>query len=671
MPTTRAWGDVAPALGKETLEVIGELGFEKMTPVQATTIPVFLSHKDVVVQAQTGSGKTLAFIIPCFEIMLRRTQAHKKYEVGVIIVSPTQELAQQIHEVFQLFTEKVPRLTLQLVTGASDPRAFERNYLKNGANVIVATPGRLCSMVQHVKKLDMRQLEVLVLDEADRLLDMGFDRQLRAIITKLPKQRRTGLFSATQTRQVDELIKVGLRNPVTIDVQVTKRRKNNNNHKKPGSASSAEKDDAKNTNGNTTAIPEKLRNWYVVVDPREKLNFLVDFLQKHSHEKCIVFFLTCACVDYFALILPKIVQRQKKGQKGGSVPKIFQLHGRMSTKKRNKQFSAFKQSKTGALLCTDVAARGIDLPDLHWILQHDPPLDPSFFIHRIGRTSRAGRDGNAIVMFMPTEQGYVEYLKTRNVPITAMTTGYASIIPPGDPRLANSEEAPEVSAGSPSSGTTKQEKPLKTTDEDNGGPNNKNKNQNKNKNKNAAVGYPPLVQKVHMCAKEDRAVMEAGQRAFVSFVRAYKEHELAYTMLFRALPFAQIADGYGLLFFPKMPDIKHLHIKFRNPLRQIKPNDIKFKDPKREKQRQKNLVARREKNEAEKKEREARAAEKEKNKRKQTPKRRRKRVHQEMKEEWEELQREANLMKKLKKGKMSKRDFLKAVGEEAMSDDGL
>jgi len=164
--------------------------------------------------------------------------------------------------------------------------------------------------------------------------------------------------------------------------------------------------------------------------------------------------------------------------------------------------------------------------------------------------------------------------------------------------------------------------------------------------------------------------MDLGQRAFVSFVRAYKEHELAYTMMFSMLPFAGIASGYGLLFFPRMPDIKHFKIEFKPPLN-IKARDIKYKDKNREKQRLKNMQARREKNEQERKAREALEAERQRKKRKEKPKRRRKRVHQEIKSEWEELQREVNMMKKLKKGKMSKKDFLKAVGEEAEDDDDV
>jgi len=592
------------------MAVISDFGFKRMTPVQAATLPVFLSHKDVVVQAQTGSGKTLAFVIPCFEIMLRRKPDHRKYEVGVIIVSPTQELAQQTFEVFSRFIAKAPRLTIQLVTGASNPKAFERDYLSKGANIIVATPGRLSSMIEHVKKLDVRQLEVLVLDEADRLLDMGFDRQIRRILCRLPKQRRTGLFSATQTTQIDELIKAGLRNPVTVNVQVTKKRKKS----------------AKNSAGGDTkelprpnSIPDTLQNWFVVVKPHNKLVFLADFLIKHKNQKMIVFFLTCASVDYFASIIPKLSQAKKSNLR------IFHLHGKMNSSKRKKQFKSFKSTQKGALFCTDVAARGIDLPDLHWILQFDPPLDPSFFVHRIGRTSRAGREGSAVVILMPNEEGYAEYLQSRNVPISRLEKGYYSI---ETKPAQESEKIPE----------------------------------------NSTRKFPEVVQEAHQLAAGDRAIMEAGQHAFVSFIRAYKEHELAFTMMFHKVPFAEVAHGYGLLFFPRLPDIKHFKIKFDNPLK-INAVDIKFKDKHREKKRLENMARRKEKNEKEKAEREARDKERRKNKRKQKPKRRRKRVHQEIKDEWEELQREANLMKKLKKGKVSKKEFLKAVGEVSDDDD--
>ena len=568
--------------------------------VQAACIPLFMAHKDVVVQAQTGSGKTLSFVIPAFEALLRRKTQLQKYQVGILIISPTQELAEQIFDVASLFIARAKGLTIQLVTGASEPRESQRQFIARGAHVIVATPGRLVSMLRHTQQLDFRELEFLILDEADRLLDMGFHAQVTKILKHMPKLRRTGLFSATQTRELSALVKAGLRNPVTINVAVTK--------KSTGKSQKA------------STLPKTLQNFYAIVNARDKLAFLIDFLSKRKTEKVIVFFLTCACVDYFARVVNEL------GGGAQAVP----LHGKMPSKKRNSMFKKFQTAEKGAMFCTDVAARGIDLPDVDWIVQFDPPQSPSFYVHRVGRTSRAGREGSAVMILMPHEHGLVDFLATKRVPMQRMRTGYLGVISADVEQIIDENDSKSAP------------------------------------NKTAQLGRTAeraILSQVHSAAQADRAVMELGQRSFVSFVRAYKEHELRFTLVFRELPFARIAEGYGLLFFPKMPDLKHLRINFKRPL-SVSAKNIKYKDKRREAQRLKTMAARRVKNEGEREAREAEQAARAKAKKKAKPKRRRKRVHQEMKAEWEELQNEVRLMKQLKRGKISKAEFLKAVGEK-------
>jgi ATP-dependent RNA helicase DDX55/SPB4 len=213
--------------------------------------------------------------------------------------------------------------------------------------LVLLFSGRLEDTLFRVKEFNTRKLEVLVLDEADRLLDMGFEKSLNKILSRLPKQRRTGLFSATQTSQVEALMRAGLRNPAIISVKV---------EDKQGQAS-------------TQATPTSLRNYFAMVEPDTKLAHLVRYLAQHPDRKIIVFVLTCAMVDYFGKILPEIPQLAERSASGG----IHALHGQMVQKKRTAIYDEFVQSQNGVLIATDLIARGVDIPDVDCIIQFDPP----------------------------------------------------------------------------------------------------------------------------------------------------------------------------------------------------------------------------------------------------------------------------------------------------------
>ncbi|KAL3182225.1 hypothetical protein MRX96_007427 [Rhipicephalus microplus] len=343
----------------EVRKAIQELHFEKMTPVQVTTIPLFLSNKDVAVEAVTGSGKTLAFLIPLLEMLLKRDEPLTKYAVGAIVISPTRELATQIYNVLEHFLQFLPQFTGQLLTGGSNPINDVKTFKENGANIIVATPGRMVDMFERTDEsfsfaACVKSMEVLVLDEADRLLDMGFE-----------KKRRTGLFSATQTKEVEDLIRAGLRNPVSVTVK-----------EKPAECS------------HTQRTPALLKNFYILCEADQKLSTLVAFLRTHSEEKHMVFFSTCACVEYFSAILVQLLKNMT----------IISIHGKMK-RKRQKIFNRFMKMDKGVLVCTDVMARGVDIPDVH------------SFIHRCGRTARMGNEGNAVLLLMPSEDAYIKFLE--------------------------------------------------------------------------------------------------------------------------------------------------------------------------------------------------------------------------------------------------------------------
>ncbi|CAI0443830.1 unnamed protein product [Linum tenue] len=217
--TNTRFSDLNPALSDPVLDALKEGGFDYCTPVQAATIPLLCGYKDVAVDAATGSGETLAFVVPLVEILRRVSPAPKPQQVLGIIISPTRELSSQIYHVAKLFIATLSNLKSLLLVGGGDVKADVKKIEEDGANLLIGTPSRLHDIMERVDDLDFRNLEVLILDEADRLLDMGFQKQLNAIISRLPKLRRTGLFSATQTEAVQELAKAGLRNPVRAEVR--------------------------------------------------------------------------------------------------------------------------------------------------------------------------------------------------------------------------------------------------------------------------------------------------------------------------------------------------------------------------------------------------------------------------------------------------------------------
>eukprot|EP00250_Pteridium_aquilinum_P020533 c24851_g2_i1 orf=38-1573(-) len=485
------FSEIQPALSSGTLQVLDDLGFRLATPVQAATIPLLSNYKDVAVDAATGSGKTLAFLIPTIEILRRLSHPLGPHQVGAVVISPTRELASQIYHVAEPFVKTLPNIQAMLLVGGSDVGSDVKNVNENGVNIIVGTPGRIDDIIAR-SSLDFRQLEVLILDEADRLLDMGFQRQISSIISHLPKQRRTGLFSATQTEAVGELAKAGLRNPVRVEVKTEV--------KSLGMSADQAVPCSK--------TPSSLTIQFLECEGDEKPSQLAEFLLEFSSAKIIVYFMTCACVDFWGTVLPTLKCLKK-------VPMVS-LHGKMRQSVREKSLAQFASMHAGVLLCTDVAARGLDIPNVDWILQYDPPQDPNVFIHRVGRTARMGRSGNALVFLQPKEDAYVEFLKIRRVPLDR-----------------------------------------------------------KEKYDNPQDVVPML----RAAAMKDRDAMEKGLKAFVSFVRAYKEHQCTYIFRWKELEVGKLATGYGLLQLPAMPELKRGTLSNANfePVEGIDLMTIKYK----------------------------------------------------------------------------------------------
>ncbi|XP_032682675.1 probable ATP-dependent RNA helicase pitchoune [Odontomachus brunneus] len=360
---------------ENTLKAINDMSFTEMTEIQAKSIPHLLEGRDLVGSAKTGSGKTLAFLIPAVELIYK-LKFMPRNGTGCIIISPTRELSMQTFGVLKELM-KYHHHTYGLVMGGAS-RQTEAQKLAKGVNIIVATPGRLLDHLQNTPDFMYKNLQCLVIDETDRILDIGFEEEMKQIINILPKRRQTMLFSATQTEKVAMLTKLAIKKePIYVGV-----------------------DDHKDE-----ATVEGLEQGYLVCPSDKRFLLLFTFLKKNKKKKIMVFFSSCMSVKYHHELLNYI-----------DLP-VMSIHGRQKQVKRTNTFYQFCRADTGILLCTDVAARGLDIPNVDWIVQYDPPDDPKEYIHRVGRTARAGSTGNALLLLRPEELGMIYYLKQARVPL--------------------------------------------------------------------------------------------------------------------------------------------------------------------------------------------------------------------------------------------------------------
>ncbi|KAI0054179.1 DEAD-domain-containing protein [Auriscalpium vulgare] len=514
------WSSLPTPLTAWMLDAIQALGHTQMTPVQASAIPLFMRNKDVVVEAVTGSGKTLAFVIPILERLIRRESRLRKNEVGALVISPTRELANQIHSIFEFFLSSQPQKppssstdtdqfveeewmppALLLVSSAqSSPAQDVQRFLETGADIIVGTPGRVEEFLlgKGGNSVNVKELEILVLDEADRLLDLGFQQSLTRILTHLPKQRRTGLFSATMTDAdaLSELVRVGLRNPARVVVKVQSKK----SKKLKGG------DDVPVTIAEQR-IPASLKIFSLTCRASEKLVQLIRIISYETKEQLasrfIIYFATGASVDHFYRILPLFLPKSAQ---------FFSLHGHLPPASRTRTLSTFATSQSTAsapafLLATDVAARGLDVPDVDVVLQFDPPTDTKAFPHRCGRTARAGKSGRAWVLLAGREREYVDFLSVRKIPVNDH--------PPFSHHAISHDD--------------------RTDDPD-------------------VSSYLSVMRK-HLLT--DRVFHDKAAKAFVSFVQAYSKHEASYIFRVKDLDLVGVAKSYGLLRLPRMPELRN------------------------------------------------------------------------------------------------------------------
>jgi len=363
-------------IAEETIKGIEDMGFTHMSHIQEKSIGHLLDGRDLVGAAKTGSGKTLAFLIPAIELIFK-LKFLPRNGTGALIISPTRELAMQIFGVLRELMQHHHH-TYGLVIGGSS-RATEAEKLTKGVNILVATPGRLLDHLQNTKGFLYKNLQCLIIDEADRILDIGFEPEMKQILNLIPKHRQTVLFSATNTKQTEELIKLSVKKePIYVSV---------------------DEDEINST-------VDGLEQGYVVCPPEKRFPLLFTFLKKNRKKKVMVFLSTCCSVQFHHELLNYI-----------DLP-VHCIHGRQKQAKRTATFFQFCNADSGILLCTDVAARGLDIPSVDWIVQYDPPDDPKEYIHRVGRTARGeSSKGDALLILQPNELGFLKYLKEAKVPL--------------------------------------------------------------------------------------------------------------------------------------------------------------------------------------------------------------------------------------------------------------
>ena len=347
-------------LEDEILDGLEDMNFHEMTPVQEHTIPVILEGHDIIGCAQTGTGKTAAYTLPLLNRLL--IDGNPDNVVKSLIIVPTRELAQQIDQQFQGFSYYLP-LSTTVVYGGGDGKGWDvqKNGMLNGSDVVIATPGRMIAHLQN-SGVDLSHVEYLILDEADRMLDMGFSDDIMKIISYMPQERQTIMFSATLPPKIRELAKTILHNPVEVNIAISKPNE---------------------------AIDQSA---YICYE-RQKLGIIRELFAEPTDSKTIIF-------SSSKLKVKELAHTLKRMQLD-----VAAMHSDLEQAQREEVMLNFKNNKVKILVATDIVARGIDIEDIGLVLNYDVPHDPEDYIHRIGRTARAAATGSAVTFVSEEEQG--------------------------------------------------------------------------------------------------------------------------------------------------------------------------------------------------------------------------------------------------------------------------
>uniref|UniRef100_A0A1I7TH14 ATP-dependent RNA helicase n=1 Tax=Caenorhabditis tropicalis TaxID=1561998 RepID=A0A1I7TH14_9PELO len=496
-------------------------------------------------------------------------------DCGALILSPSRELCSQIVTVIKPFAEKL-NLTVETVTGGQKVDKNIKMFKNKNINILVATPGRLFQIIQHEKTLiarKMKSVQLLVIDEADRFNEIQFEDHMREILSCIPKQRRTGLFSATQVKEEDDLMVFGLRNAKQVKVSQER----------------------------NSAAPSTLKNYFVECPADEKTSVCLEFIRQRTDKKILIFFPSCNSVIYFQKIFERCLGKRP----------LFAVHGKCSNPHRASQIKAFSENTNGVMISTDVMARGIDISDIDWVIQFDLPKHSSWFVHRAGRTARCGREGNALILIATEQLAYVNFLD-------------------------NHEKVKLEAVKVPTNTSRKAEE---------------------------------LRQKMIKIQCSDRAILEAGTRAFVSHIESYAKHDCHLICSLDDLNVVGLANSYALLRLPKMRELSQRKDLDQFDRSDIETSEIKYANPKLEANRG---TAMKEKHE---KKVETLAAKEKKRKEKEARKLKRmggrfrngsggggrkeeeKRALKRKSEEEDDAKNDLRLLKNIKRGKLSKKEI--------------
>ncbi|KAE8582604.1 hypothetical protein XENTR_v10020185 [Xenopus tropicalis] len=386
------------------------------TSVQKQTIPALLAGRDVLVRSQTGSGKTMAYGVPLVQSLQGVTPKIQRSDGPyALVLVPTRELALQsfstIQKLLKPFTWIVPGVLM-----GGEKRKSEKARLRKGINILISTPGRLLDHIRSTKSIHFTRARWLVVDEADRILDMGFEKDVTAILNALNSQcqhRQNVLLSATLSPGVARLADISLNDPVSVTIAEDTNREDKHGGKP--------KEDKKDGDSSCFAMPEKLHQHAVVAPSKLKLVTLAAFIlgkwKCAKKPKMIVFFPSCELVEFYHSLLSKVLTM---GDSAMGPDDFLRLHGNMEQEERTEVFQQFTHCQAGILLCTDVAARGLDLPQVTWIVQFSAPASAAEYIHRVGRTARLGAQGSSLLILIPSEAAYLQTLAEHKISVSEM-----------------------------------------------------------------------------------------------------------------------------------------------------------------------------------------------------------------------------------------------------------
>ncbi|XP_055367284.1 LOW QUALITY PROTEIN: probable ATP-dependent RNA helicase DDX31 [Betta splendens] len=379
------------------------LNVSTLTSVQKQTIPALLSGRDAVIQSQTGSGKTLSYAVPLVQSLqsLQPKVCRSDGPLAVILI-PTRELALQTFQTFQKLLRPFTWIVPGVLMGG-EKRKAEKARLRKGINILVSTPGRMVDHIKHTLSIAFSAVRWLILDEADRTLDLGFHKDLTVILNSLNSaglSRQNVLLSATLTQGVTRLAEVCLNDPVSVSV-------------------SGSSDSTVVTSDPCFAVPESLKQFVVVVPSKIRLvclaAFILDKCKFSQNNKLIVFVSSCEAVEFLHTLFVSVLSANCE-----PVLHFLRLHGNMKQEERIDVFHQFSVSACGVLLCTDVAARGLDLPQVTWIIQFTPPMTAAEYVHRVGRTARIGAGGSSLLFLSPAEAAFTTELANHNFSLSEM-----------------------------------------------------------------------------------------------------------------------------------------------------------------------------------------------------------------------------------------------------------